>query len=373
MLEEFEKSVKATLYDRLASPLIGSYVTAWCIFNYKIILIIFSDLQYTQKSEYIDALFAPWWNYPVRYGIPLLWSAFYVFCYPAIAKFVFRKWQKYIKDKRDIKHEIEGTRLLTLAESEEIRTKYLQSENKIAELMQNSENELKEWKDRYNLLLNEKQQLKERLEKYEPTPVVLTDEYVEDEPEISPEAYNILAQIVHSNHVDIIRNTTRLGDCLKVGGVNIELNQKANMYINELVSSGFIKETSKGNFVLQISGNDYVRKHEKYSDLNKRLNNLESTLSWKDDMDALPQEAVDLLKKIVAIKENVFQVMRFDQGDFLFFGEQGKILLKSNEDVLLDELVEHSLLKALPDRKYMVTEAGYNFINNPEQQKNTYP
>ena len=63
MLEEFEKSVKATLYDRLASPLIGSYVTAWCIFNYKIILIIFSDLQYTQKSEYIDALFAPWWNY----------------------------------------------------------------------------------------------------------------------------------------------------------------------------------------------------------------------------------------------------------------------------------------------------------------------
>ena len=48
-------------------------------------------------------------------------------------------------------------------------------------------------------------------------------------------------------------------------------------------------------------------------------------------------------------------------------------MLKSNEDVLLDVLVEYSLLKALPGRKYMVTEAGYNFINNPEQQKNTYP
>ena len=48
-------------------------------------------------------------------------------------------------------------------------------------------------------------------------------------------------------------------------------------------------------------------------------------------------------------------------------------MLKSNEDVFLDVLVEHSLLKALPDKKYMVTEAGYKFINNPEQQNNTYP
>ena len=163
MLEEFEKSVKATLYDRLASPLIGSYVTAWCIFNYKVILIIFSDLQYTQKSEYIDALFAPWWNYPVRYGIPLLWSVFYILFYPWISKKVFRIWQQYIKDKRDIKNKIEGSRLLTLAESEAIRTEYLQSENKLAELMQNNQEELQEWKDRYNLLLEEKQQLQKQL------------------------------------------------------------------------------------------------------------------------------------------------------------------------------------------------------------------
>ena len=372
MLEEFERSVKATLYDRLASPLIGSYVTAWCIFNYKIILIIFSDLQYTQKSEYIDALFAPWWNYPVRYGFPLLWSAFYVFCYPAIAKFVFRKWQKYIKDKRDIKHEIEGTRLLTLAESEEIRTKYLQSENKIAELMQNSENELKEWKDRCNLLLNEKQQFKERLEKYEPMPVVLTDEVKDEDPEISVEAYDILKKIVDSGSVNISHFRSQMRNSLFVGEVEIPLDDRADMYISELINEGFIASSTKDHYVLQTSGVNYVKKYEKYSNLNKRVNNLESTLSW-GGMDALPQEAVDLLKRIVAIKENVFQVMRFDQGDFLFFGDQGKILLKSNEDVLLDELVERSLLKALPDKKYMVTEAGYNFINNPEQQNNTYP
>jgi len=372
MLEEFEKSVKATLYDRLASPLIGSYVTAWCIFNYKIILIIFSDLQYTQKSEYIDALFAPWWNYPVRYGFPLLWSAFYVFCYPAIAKFVFRKWQKYIKDKRDIKHEIEGTRLLTLAESEEIRTKYLQSENKIAELMQNSENELKEWKDRCNLLLNEKQQLKERLEKYEPMPVVLTDEVKDEDPEISVEAYDILKKIVDSGSVNISHFRSQMRNSLFVGEVEIPLDDRADMYISELINEGFIASSTKDHYVLQTSGVNYVKKYEKYSDLNQRVNNLENTISW-GGMAALPKEAVDLLKKIVAIKENVFQVREFDQSKILFFGNNGKISLGFNEDVFLNELVERGFLKPSQNDQYMVTAAGYNFVNNPEQQKNTYP
>ena len=222
------------------------------------------------------------------------------------------------------------------------------------------------------MLLEEKQQLKERLEKYEPTPAVLTDEYVEDEPEISVEAYDILKKIVDSGSVNISHFKSSRRNCLNVGNVEIPLDDRADMYIAELINERFITSTTKDHYVLQTSGVNYVKKYEKYSDLNQRVNNLENTISW-GGMAALPKEAVDLLKKIVAIKENVFQVMRFDQGDFLFFGDQGKILLKSNEDVLLDELVEHSLLKALPDRKYMVTEAGYNFINNPEQQKNTYP
>ena len=238
--------------------------------------------------------------------------------------------------------------------------------------MQNSKKELQEWKDRYNVLLEEKQQLKERLEKYEPTPAVLTDEYVEDEPEISVEAYDILKKIVDSGSVNISHFRSQMRNSLFVGEVEIPLDDRADMYISELINEGFIASSTKDHYVLQTSGVNYVKKYEKYSDLNQRVNNLENTISW-GGMAALPKEAVDLLKKIVAIKENVFQVMRFDQGDFLFFGDQGKILLKSNEDALLDVLVEHSLLKALPDRKYMVTEAGYNFINNPEQQNNTYP
>ena len=37
------KSIKAYLYDRAASPLIGAYITAWSIWNYRVFIIIFTD------------------------------------------------------------------------------------------------------------------------------------------------------------------------------------------------------------------------------------------------------------------------------------------------------------------------------------------
>ncbi len=266
MLEEFEKSVKATLYDRLASPLIGSYVTAWCVWNYKVILIIFSDLQYAQKAQCIDVLFAPWCsNGLARYGFPLLWSLFYIFLYPWISKKVFRIWQQYIKDKRDIKNEIEGTRLLTLAESEVIRTEYLQKENKIVELMQNKEKTIQDWKDKYNLLIDENRNLKERLEKYEPTPASLTDKVIPDKPKLSKEAYDILKQIVDSGSVNVFQIRTNMGRTFSAGSVKIPLDNRADMYIYELINNGFISQTNKDHYVLQTSGDEYVKNHPQSS------------------------------------------------------------------------------------------------------------
>lgn len=321
MLEEFEKSVKATLYDRLTSPLVGSLVTAWSICNYKFFLIILSNLSFAEKSVALENYFSrsndfirllnwilscfnrgeitsPTFCYYLNtYAIPVCWAVIYIFVYPWAAEKVFKKWQNYIEKKREIKNDIEKKRRITVEEAEELYKACLKKKNEITELMQNSENELKEWKDRCNLLLEEKQQLKERLEKYEPTPGVLTGEYVEDEPEISEEAYDILKKIVDSGSVNISHFRSQMRNSLLVGEVEIPLDDRADMYISELINERFITSTTKDHYVLQTSGVNYVKKYEKYSDLNKRLNNLENTLSWKDNMDVLPKEAVDLLKK----------------------------------------------------------------------------
>ena len=303
MLEEFEKSVKATLYDRLTSPLVGSLVTVWSICNYKFFLIILSNLSFAEKNAALENYFSrsndfirllncirSWSNsgeitsptfcyYLNTYAIPVCWAVIYIFVYPWAAEQVFKKWQNYIENKRRIKNDIEKKRLLTAEEAEEIYKARLKKENEITELMQNSKKELQEWKDRYNLLLEEKQQLKELLEKYEPMPVVLTDEVKDDAPEISAEAYDILKKIVDSGSVNIHQLRTRKRNYLLAGDVEIALDNRAEMYISELINEGFITSKKQDHYILQRSGVNYVKQFEKYSDLNKRLNDFESTLS----------------------------------------------------------------------------------------------
>lgn len=120
MLEDIEKSVKATLYDRLTSPLIGSYIFAWCIYNYKVFLVIFSELKYAEKINELNNLFVGW-QFLFSFIMPFVWSLFYIFIYPYIAKFVFKKWQKYIKDKEDIKHHIREMQCLTVEQSQQLK------------------------------------------------------------------------------------------------------------------------------------------------------------------------------------------------------------------------------------------------------------
>ena len=130
------------------------------------------------------------------------------------------------------------------------------------------------------------------------------------------------------------------------------------MYLAELVSSGLIAHASKNRYMLKISGVEYMQKMEK---INKIV------------LPALPKEAAELLKQIVATKENVFQVRDFGQSKVLFFGNNGRISLEFNKEIFLKELVERGFLKVLPDDQYMLTEAGYNFANNPEQTMKTSP
>ncbi len=50
MLEEFSKTVKAQLYERANSPLIGSFLIAWCIWNHRFIMVLLSELSFQEKN-----------------------------------------------------------------------------------------------------------------------------------------------------------------------------------------------------------------------------------------------------------------------------------------------------------------------------------
>ena len=258
MLEDFEKSVKATLYDRLASPLIGSYITAWCVVNYRMILIIFSSMPYPQKVQHIDALFVPWWRYLISYGVPALVSALYIFVYPHIAKWVFKKWQQYIKDKRDIKNKIEEQALLTQEESAKIREDFLRRKIELNSLLADKDRVISELNDEIKLLHKklEEQQKTNTDKRLDDLENALT--WKEPSVTLSEKAALLLRKIVDSGSESISIVHTNLRDLLIAGDLQISLDHDSHKYLNELTNNGFITQIDNNHYMLHQSGRDYI-------------------------------------------------------------------------------------------------------------------
>lgn len=125
MFEEVSNSIKAYLYERAVSPLMGGFIISWCIWNYKLILLVISETPILEKFSIInDKLYSTWFEI-IIYGLalPLTTTAIYIFLYPYPAEYVFRFTQKRQRRLSNIKREIEGSTLLSIDEAREIRHK----------------------------------------------------------------------------------------------------------------------------------------------------------------------------------------------------------------------------------------------------------
>jgi hypothetical protein len=131
MLEEIIKSAKSHIYERLFSPIMGSFVVAWSLWNYKFLVILFSSASITQTFKMIDTLAFPNSSALFLRGFlfPALTAAVYIFLYPYPAKFVFGFTRRRQKEINDLRRTIEDETPLTLEESRKIRAVVAQIEN----------------------------------------------------------------------------------------------------------------------------------------------------------------------------------------------------------------------------------------------------
>ncbi len=147
--DEISTSIKATLYERISCPFISSFVLACLFWNWKIPLILFSDLTYKAKVFEIHRIYDPvycflWWIVPIPYfwiyGVifPLLSALFYIYVYTWFARKFFRKWQQYISDKRNAKSEIEKKELLSTEKASELFERLATQERYYYELQQSN-------------------------------------------------------------------------------------------------------------------------------------------------------------------------------------------------------------------------------------------
>lgn len=125
MLSELVTSVHSTIRDRLFNPLSGSFILAWSLYNYEVLLFVFSGMDVYTKIASIELYLYPeegrfhW----LSIIVPLCISLIYIFAYPFPARFVmlYSLRQKRISDQK--RNEELGLQLLTVDESNEIRTR----------------------------------------------------------------------------------------------------------------------------------------------------------------------------------------------------------------------------------------------------------
>lgn len=138
MFDEFRKSLKASLYERTASPIIGAFVSAWLILNWKLCLIVaFADdtiyerLAYIEKSPYIDI-------WPNLY-FPLVAAAIFIGLYPLASLLPYKWWEWYAKKKAEIKNSMQRGVLISLEKSMELRNEIDNQEVKFEEMLKGKE------------------------------------------------------------------------------------------------------------------------------------------------------------------------------------------------------------------------------------------
>lgn len=124
MFEDLIKTVKAQLYDRVTSPLLGCFLLSWVIWNYKFIFALFSSMKIEDKFKYIDnVIYKGASDYLIQcLALPLITTAFFIFIYPYPAKFTYEFFRKRQVELKEIQQKLDNETPLTKEEAKKIRS-----------------------------------------------------------------------------------------------------------------------------------------------------------------------------------------------------------------------------------------------------------
>jgi hypothetical protein len=143
------KTIKAQLYERAISPLSSTFILSWCIWNWRFIIILFSNMPVEEKFKYIDIKIYPTFPDIIANSLffPLVVTLFIIYIYPIPAKYVFKYWRKQQIEQKKIQQEIEDNEPLTKEEARLIKKTAWEAEQQL-EIEYEKRNKEREEKNR---------------------------------------------------------------------------------------------------------------------------------------------------------------------------------------------------------------------------------
>lgn len=113
--------IRSLLKERLVSPLLPAFTCSWLLWNYRVLLTIFSDEKLETKFSVIDGMFKyPWGHFVDGILIPLSTALAYIFIYPLVSIPVYRFALNSQRKLRETRQLAEKEKLLSEEDKQKI-------------------------------------------------------------------------------------------------------------------------------------------------------------------------------------------------------------------------------------------------------------
>jgi hypothetical protein len=154
MIDELVKTIRLHLSERLTSPLLGAFVTSWCVWNYRVLMVLFSGEPLARKFGFLDNTIYPnvWQSLTFGFALPAITAAAYLFLYPYPSKIVYEFTRKKQREILDIRRRIEGETPLTIEDSKKIRGEHALAEQTYSSELDRKDREIEKLKTQVGAL-----------------------------------------------------------------------------------------------------------------------------------------------------------------------------------------------------------------------------
>lgn len=148
MIADVSKTIKVILYERITSPLFGTFVLAWCGWNWRIIVLFLTDssMAVIKKFQYLDTELYPSSSVSIIHGLllPVITTLFFIYIYPWFARKVYGYWREQQNELKKLQVEKDGEKPLTKEEAQKITNQALLSELQYQEEREKREARIKD-------------------------------------------------------------------------------------------------------------------------------------------------------------------------------------------------------------------------------------
>lgn len=165
ILKELVTGIRKQLSERLVSPLMPAFTISWLIVNYRLIVAILSDGSLESRLTFIDTNLYPTIQFTIVHGFlfPLAYAFVYIFAYPYPAKWIYKYSLKRQRELHEARQQAENSSVLTLEESQRLRTYYYDREASLQRLIQERQEETEQLRAKITELEKPQQQNKENI------------------------------------------------------------------------------------------------------------------------------------------------------------------------------------------------------------------